>query len=323
MKPQYFEIEDFSFKSGKELSSLKLEYATLGNKRTDRNGQINNALLFLHGWSGDYSSINNINKVIGPGKAVDTEKYFIICPTSLGTPGSSSPSNSGLGINFPFYSIEDMVQAQYDLITQRFKIKHLKGVIGSSMGGFQTLQWAVSYPRFLDFIIPIATTGAVRGQISAVYHLMNELITDSEEYKHGLYSENPVDIMKKAFVLTYLFSFSPEYFKKQFRSGKKLLEALSDRKEEAKEFYANDIVWRNKAMLSFNIEHKLSQIKAKTLIIGIKQDQFFPPTTDTIPLYEAIHDSELYFYDSYLGHYGCVEDIHLASSAIKNFLKDK
>ncbi|MBI5680775.1 MAG: alpha/beta fold hydrolase [Methanobacterium sp.] len=318
LKPQYYVVNDFKFESGDVISELKVEYAIFGNKQTDNKGNIINGVLYLHGWSGDYTSIKRIEDIIGPGKAIDTNKFFVICPTVLGSPGSSSPSNSSLGSKFPKYGIIDMVNAQFCLVNQ-LKIKHLKGIIGTSMGGFQAIQWAVNYPNFMDFIIPITTSSNVKGQNFAIFNLMNMFITEDPNYKDGKYDINPEIGPQNASMLLYIFGFSPAYYKTNLND--EIIESLNEMKLEGLKTDANDIVWRNEAAISFDVSEDLFKIKARTLIIGINQDQYFPPDIDTIPLFEGIKNSKIFLYDSLLGHLGSSE-IKKAELAIKDFLDE-
>lgn len=318
LKPEYHMFNDFEFESGEIIHELKVEYATFGNKIMDDEGNIINGILYLHGWSGDYTSIKRIKDIIGPGETIDTNKFFIICPTVLGSPGSSSPSNSNLGPKFPKYTIKDMVNAQYSLLNQ-LKIKHLKGIIGASMGGFQTLQWAVTYPEFMDFIIPITTSSNVKGQNFAIFNLMNIFIKEDPSYNNGEYSVNPKIGPSNASMLLYLFGFSPEYYKNN--SDEEILESLNEMKLEGLKTDANDIVWRNEAAISFDVSGDLSKIKARTLIIGVNQDQYFPLDIDIMPLFKGITNSKLFAYDSILGHLGTSE-IKKAESLIKDFLDE-
>jgi homoserine O-acetyltransferase len=238
----------------------------------------------------------------------------------LGSPGSSAPSTSSLKTKFPEYTIRDLVNAQKTLITEKFKIKRLKGVIGSSMGGFQTLRWAVDYPNLMDFIIPIATSYEFKGQIYGVYNLMNNILKGDPDYKNGDYEEQPKRVMEIAAILTHLWSFSPQYFKDEFKSNDQLMKSFDERIVEIGDRDANDVIWRNKSILSFNIKSDLSKIRTKALVIGIRQDQFFPPETDVIPLGELIENALIFVYDSNLGHYGCVGDIKKAEKPIRDFL---
>ncbi|MGZ7067272.1 MAG: alpha/beta fold hydrolase, partial [Methanobacterium sp.] len=319
MQQEYFTLKNFKFESKYILPKLKIEYASFGKKEMDENDRIINAIIYLHGWSGDFSSIKRIEDIIGPGRPIDTDKYFIICPTALGSPGSSSPSTSGLGHFFPEYTIKDMVNVIHSFLKECFNIEHLKGVIGNSMGGFQALEWAVSYPDFMDFVIPIATSHEVKGKNFAIFNLMNTFIKEDPEYNNGEYKENPKLGPQNTSMLSYLFGFSNEYYKNN--SNEEIMESINEMKKEGLESDANDIIWRNEAAITHDITSRASRIKARVLIVGINQDEYFPPQTDTIPLQKLIQNSELFLYDSKLGHVGSSE-IRKAESVIREFLKE-
>ncbi|GAB4309729.1 MAG: alpha/beta fold hydrolase family protein [Methanobacteriaceae archaeon] len=321
LKPQYEKISNFEFTSGEKLPEIVIEYAAQGIKKIDEKGNITNAILFLHGWSGDYASINRLKDVIGPGKAVDTDKYFVISTTALGSPGSSSPSTTRLGVKFPQYSVKDMVNVQYRLLNECLKVKRLRGIIGTSMGGFLALKLATDYPEFMDFIIPIVTSYDTKGRNFAIYSLMNLLIQRDPDYKNGKYDFNPRNAVDNASMLLYLFAFSPEYYKKEFETNEILYSNMVERGVEGQKKDANDILWRNNALKSFNIKDDLHKIKAKTLIIGVNQDPLFPPETDTIPLHQEIKHSELFLYDSTQGHLG-INELIKAEHTIKEFLSE-
>jgi homoserine O-acetyltransferase/O-succinyltransferase len=322
LHPQYHHLKSFQFESGEVLKDLKIEYTTFGRKITDGEGKITNAVLYLHGWSGSYTSVGNIDSVIGPGKAVDTNRFFIISPTALGSPGSSSPFTTGLGPKFPRYTVQDMVKFHRKLI-DGLGITHLKAVIGTSMGGFQALQWAVDYPDFLDLLIPIATSLRSGRQMNGAYGLMSKIIQEDPAYQDGKYIENPLGALERGSTVGFLWSLTPEYFEVEFQTDEEFWTAMDERNQEVAAADANDIVWRNQAMLDFNLEEKTSEIRAKTLVIGIINDQIFPPNISTAPLAEAIEDAQLFLYESILGHYGCVRDLQLAEVTIRAFLENE
>lgn len=318
LKPKYHTIKNFKFNSGEILPELDMEYATFGNKKTDENGNITNGIVYLHGSSGDYSSVKRVKDILGPGKVIDTKDYFVICPTSLGNPGSSSPSTSGIGHLFPKYTVEDMVDAAYSLLTQKLNIKHLKGIIGTSMGGFLVLQWAVKYPDFMDFIMPITTSSTSRGQNYAISQIMNMYIENDPDYRDGKYEHSPKIGPQNAMMLLYLFGFSPAYYKT--KSDEEVLESIHEMEVEGVNSDANDIVWQNEATLSYDVSRELHKIKARTLVVGVNQDQYFPPDIDVTPLSESIPDSKLILYDSILGHLGSSE-IKKVEQIIGDFFK--
>jgi homoserine O-acetyltransferase len=318
MQPHYFSLKNFKFESQSVLPELRIEYSSFGTKEIDENGNLTNGILYLHGSSGDYSSVKRIKDITGPGKPIDTEKYYIICPTALGSPESSCPSNSGLGHYFPKYTIKDMVNAIHSFLKECFNIKNLKGVIGTSMGGFQALEWAVSYPEFMDFVILITTSHDVKGKNYAISNLMNTFIKDDPEYNNGEYENNPKLGCENANMFLYLFGFSDEYYKKC--DNEEILESIEVMKKEGSQMDANDIIWRNDATISYDVTSRLLNIKAKTLIIGVNQDLYFPPQTDTIPMSKLIAGSKLFLYDSILGHLGSSEIIK-AEKVIREFLE--
>ncbi|MBP2046678.1 alpha/beta fold hydrolase [Methanobacterium aggregans] len=319
LKPSFEYLKDFEFKSGDVLEELKMEYASFGTARKDAHGNITNGVLFIHGSSGDYGSVKRFKPIMGPGKAIDTDKYFIICTTSLGSGGSSKPSNSGLGADFPRYTVKDMVNAQYRLLNEKLNIKHLKGVVGTSMGGFQSLEWAVRHPDFMDFIVPIVTGPSVKGRNLLMSELCNSIIQKDPDYQRGRYIHNPEDALEKVNKLEFLFVFSDSYYHHEFSDNAELLHAFNEQGIEGRKMDANDVVWRNDAAISYNLEPELSKIKAKTLIIGIEEDNFFPPELDAIPLSKAIDNSELVLYKSKLGHLG-INEVEKMETPIENFL---
>jgi homoserine O-acetyltransferase/O-succinyltransferase len=271
--------------------------------------------------------VGNIGSVVGPGKAVDTNRFFIISPTALGSSCSASPSTTGLGPEFPLYTVKDMVIYHMKLI-EALGIKHLKGVIGTSMGGFQALQWALEFPDFLDFLIPIATGLKSGRQMNGAYGLMSRIIREDPAYQDGNYTDNPSRALERGSAVGFLWSLTPEYFEEEFETDAEFWEAMDERNQEVAALDANDIIWRNRAMLDFNLEDQISegnasQIRAKTLVIGIETDQIFPPAISTIPLSETIEDAQIFIYPSLFGHYGCVRDLELAENAIAAFLENE
>ena len=133
-------IPNFHFRSGEVLPELKIHYRTIGTPKPDGSGVVRNAVLIGHGTGGagtQFLSPQFGNVLFGPGQLLDATKYFIILPDGIGHGGSSKPSD-GLHARFPHYTYDDMVAAQYELLTKKLGVNHLRLVIGTSMGGMHT-----------------------------------------------------------------------------------------------------------------------------------------------------------------------------------------
>lgn len=319
LKPSYHTLKDFTFQSGENLDELEMEYFTMGKAITDGDGNITNGLLFLHGWSGDYSSIKRFLDFTEPGEPFDADKYFIISTTCLGSPRSSSPSTSKLGKDYPQYTVGDMVNAQHRLITKHLKVGHLKGVIGTSMGGFLSLEWGVSYPNFMDLLVHLVTGPAVIGRNQATFIIRNHIIEGHPDYKGGDYQENPREAVKIVSEDGFLFAFTLPYYHKAFPEQEMLALAIQEQGLAGMELDARDVVWRNNACLSFDVRDELSKINAKSLIIGIEGDEYFPPEIEAIPLYKSIKNSQLFVFKSDLGHLG-INEIEKMRDVLVSFM---
>ena len=152
-------IKDFKFRSGETLPELRLHYRTIGTPQKDSSGVVRNAVLIMHGTGGtgsQFLSPQFANVLFGAKELLDGTKYFIILPDAIGHGSSSKPSD-GLHTKFPHYTYDDMVLAQYRLITEKLGVNHLRLVMGTSMGGMHTWVWSETYPDFMDALMPLAS----------------------------------------------------------------------------------------------------------------------------------------------------------------------
>ncbi|MGA8222844.1 MAG: alpha/beta fold hydrolase [Candidatus Acidiferrales bacterium] len=147
---QFAALGDLRLRGGAVIHDFRLGYRTLGKL----NGEKTNAILWPT-WLG--ARTENLLAFVGPGKVVDSSKYFVILVDSIGNGVSTSPSNSKPQplSSFPEFSIRDMVESEHRLVTEVFHLSHLHAVVGVSMGGIQTFEWAVAYPDFMELAIPL------------------------------------------------------------------------------------------------------------------------------------------------------------------------
>ncbi len=159
-----FELGDFELESGEVIEGAFLTYVTHG----ELNEAGDNAILVLPSLMANHTRHDFL---IGPGLALDPERYFIIAANTLGNGHAISPSNSETqpGFDFPQFSIRDMVNAQHQLVTEEFELDGLLAVVGLSMGGMQTYEWAASYPDFMEAIVPIITMGKTTAWVTAIW----------------------------------------------------------------------------------------------------------------------------------------------------------
>jgi homoserine O-acetyltransferase/O-succinyltransferase len=144
-KPADWTVKDFRFHTGEVLPELKLHYVTIGEPTGA-------PVLVLHGSNGSGQSMlgrDFAGELFGPGQPLDAAEYFLIVPDALGSGQSSKPSN-GLRMGFPKFTYEDQVRAQYRLVTEHLGVKHLKLIIGQSMGGMHAWMWGEMYPDLMD-----------------------------------------------------------------------------------------------------------------------------------------------------------------------------
>jgi homoserine O-acetyltransferase len=141
-------VQDFVFGDGDTLASLKLHYLTLGTPRHDAGGAITNAVLLLHGTAGSAADLVQpgfFDSLYGAGEPLDLGRYFLVIPDAIGAGDSSKPSD-GLHAQFPHFGYKDQVRADHQML-ERIGIRHLRVVLGTSMGGMQTWLWGEMFPN--------------------------------------------------------------------------------------------------------------------------------------------------------------------------------
>lgn len=292
---QHF-FDEFEFKNGDIIENAKVEYGYVGTPKYDDEGNITNAILFCHNFQGDYSTISDFSHLIGSDGIFDKENYFFISITSLGIPESCAPSTSGLKRDFPDYEIEDLVNFQRRLLKEKFpEIKKLYGIIGYSLGGYIALGWSIQYPDEMDFIIHFKSSFKVQGFKYVYAVISNRIIESSKQYETDLYDESMSQALILVSQLHYLMSFSKKHIcSMPIDEINASMENFTDRVL----FYdIFDIKKCNDFMINTNLENDFDKIKCKVLVIGVNNNNYAIPEFDSIPIHEAIENSEYILLD--------------------------
>jgi homoserine O-acetyltransferase len=272
-------LKDFAFASGERLAELKLHYLTLGRERRNASGDIVNAVLLLHGTSGtskNWLQPSLANELFAAGAPLDAEKYFIVIPDGIGRGGSSKPSD-GLRMTFPHYRYGDMIEATYRLLTEHLGIKHLRLVLGTSMGGMQTWMWGEMYPDFMDALVPIASQPiAISGRNWMYRRIGIEAIKNDPDWNGGNYAKNPTHYIYTA-PIAAMMTESPIHFQ-QVAPSREAMDALYLRMvEQASKQDANNQLYATEAVMDYDPSKDLEKIKAKLLAINFADDEVNPP----------------------------------------------
>ena len=263
-KESDFVIRDFQFSSGEVLPELRLHYRTLGTPDG------NNAVLILHGTGGSgkqFLTEQFAGVLYGPGQLLDASKHFIILPDALGHGGSSKPSN-GLGEKFPRYGYQDMVKAQYRLVTEGLGLKHLRLVMGTSMGGMQTWMWGEQYPDFMSALMPLASAPV---EIAGRNRFFRKMVTDSLR-------SDPAGGLRFAIYAIMIMGSCPLEIQKEAPTRDKADELFEQTyHRRADNVNAIDLLYQYDASYDYNPQPRLPAIRAPLLAVNSADDQVNPP----------------------------------------------
>ncbi len=276
-----FSVRDFSFKDGSKLPSLKIHYRTLGTLQKDKDGKATNAILVLHGTTGSGANFlgdNFAGVLFGPGQLLDANRYYIILPDGIGHGGSSKPSD-GLRARFPHYDYDDMVEAQYRLLTQGLEVNHLRLVMGTSMGGMHTWVWAESHPDFMDALLPLACLPAkIVGRNRMLRRMIIDAIQRDPDWKKGDYKKEPVRGIASGLSLLFFMSSAPLYDQEKYptrEAADQYIEAWM--KSAVAKTDANDLLYQLYSSRNYDPGPQLQTIKAPLTAINSADDQINPP----------------------------------------------
>jgi len=266
---------DFRFHTGEVMAELKLHYTTIGAPSGE-------PVVILHGTTGSGAGFLNpafAGELFGPGQPLDATKYFIILPDAIGHGKSSKPSD-GLRTKFPRYDYDDMVAAQYRLLTEGLGIRHVRLVTGNSMGGMETWVWGVSHPDFMDALAPMAAQPTA---MSSRNWMMRRLIIDAirsdPDWHDGNYTTQPRSA-----------HFASVFYGVATSGGTLAYQALAPTRAAADKMLdarlaalfpadANDTLYQWDASRDYDPSPGLERIEAAVLAINSADDERNPPET--------------------------------------------
>ena len=280
---QLYSEGDLKLESGEVIKDFSISYVTHGTLNANKS----NAILMVTAISGNH---HRLDFMIGPGKALDPDKYFIICTDAIGNGLTTSPSNSKAQprMAFPKFAIRDMVESQYRLLKEKLGIDHVVAVVGPSMGGMQTLQWGVSHPDFMDALVAMVPLTRTPGWTVAVLEASRKAIMEDAAWKDGNYDAPPekgVRLWRD--ILNLLAARTPDMYSAQFKKGMDALPWMEAQETAAmKAFDANDWIYQTWAYERHDVgttpgfdgdtAKALASIKAKTLILTGTKDLLNP-----------------------------------------------
>jgi len=273
-------LGEFRFESGEVVKDFKVSYVTHGklNKTKD------NVILVMQHFAGDH---HDVDFLIGPGKALDTDKYFIVATDFLGNSQlrqdvTIGPTNSGLKMEFPRYTLRDSVNVEYKFLKEYLGFDHILAAIGASIGAMKAYQLAVSYPTYVSGIIPIAGSPVTNPQIRTMLKNWMDIIALDSGWKGGNYEANPTTGLAIAFLNFAPWTYTNQWFATTLKTAedyhrwKKIFHGWGTSQD------ARDVYYQWQAWADFNIgdtpgfkgdaEAALRSIKAQALLIGVKGD---------------------------------------------------
>ena len=274
-KEGHWIAQNFRFHTGEVMPELRIHYTTVGTSS-------GKPVLILHGTTGSGTGMLSpgfAGELFGPGQPLDASKYFIILPDSIGHGKSAKPSDA-LRTKFAPYNYDDMVVAQYRLVTEGLGLRHLRLVLGNSMGGMHTWIWGVKYPDFMDALVPMASQPA---EMSSRNWMMRRLITDSirndPEWNNGNYTSQP----RSARVASVFYGIATAGGTLAYQKIAPTREAadklLNERLAAPFAADANDILYAWDSSRDYNPAPGLERIQATLLAINSADDERNPPET--------------------------------------------
>jgi homoserine O-acetyltransferase len=260
----------FRFGTGETLPELRLHYITLGKPVRDAAGRVSNAVLILHDTASSaqpFLASGFLGVLFLPGQPLDVQKYFVILPDAIGHGDSSKPSD-GMRAKFPRYDDEDIVRAQYALVSEGLAVDHLRIVIGAGMGGMHAWLWGERYPGFMDALLPLAATPA---QIAGRSRIYRDMIVDSlrsDPARGALTAQYIAFLMNSSALQLEKLAPTRDVADAQFQTFRRRAPRMAD---------PIDLLYQYDASRNYDASPNLEKIQARVLAVNFADDEVNPP----------------------------------------------
>ena len=283
-KESDFVVSDFRFRSGQTLPALRIHYTTLGSPHRNSAGEIDNAVMVLHGTGGtgkQFLQPQFANELYGPGQPLDITKYWIILPDNIGHGGSSKPSD-GLRMAFPRYDYDDMIEAQYLLLTHELGIKKMRLIMGTSMGCMHSILWGEQHPDFMRALMPLACEPI---ELAGLNRMWRQLLIDGIKadpaWAEGNYKAEPMQGLRTAETVLFIAGAAPLNYQRLYPDRDRAAAYAADRVTKGiASLDANDLIYQVDSSRNYNPWPRLEAIVAPLTWINSADDFINPRNLD-------------------------------------------
>ncbi len=275
-----FIARDVTFASGEQLNEVRVHYATLGAPHRNARGEIDNAVMLLHGTGGSgrqFLQPHFADELFGPGQPLDITRYWIILVDNIGHGRSSKPSD-GLRMRFPQYDYDDMVGLQHRLLTEGLGLQRLRLILGTSMGCMHGFVWGERYPEFAQAIMPLACQPI---EIAGANRMWRQALIDGirndPAWLSGDYRAQPAAGLRTAASILSIVGAAPLYFQAQWPTREAAAAEVRARIERyMANADANDMIYQFESSRTYNPWPDLERITTHVMWVNSADDVINP-----------------------------------------------
>lgn len=277
-------FDNYRFRNGETIPSLRIHYSTLGSPRRDAAGNVTNAVLVLHWTSASGAALQTpeyASSLYAPGKPLDPAKYFLVFIDNVGHGRSSKPSD-GLHARFPRYGYRDMVDLQHHIVTEALGISHLHAILGMSMGGMHAWLWAEEYPDAVSGIMPVvALPTRIAGRNLVWRRIVARAIRTDPEWQGGDYTHPPRGWLE-AFPLFRMMLDGVPHLQATMPDRAAADAFIQSAVDQASKMDANDVLYSLESSEDYDPEPALARVRARVFALNFSDDEFNPVALRTL-----------------------------------------